>query len=1121
MSGRLIDKFRGPFEMLVSGFLAIAIGILPYQVGFARAPTDTTFIIGNGTAGPYFITGCPLLADTLVIADPCQTPLANFGYSIQANPARVTFLQAVPVGDTLTILFSALPFSLPATYEAFDQTSSTIQPVAHTVPVSPLPRAARTPTPFKLEIKGAKTFGITTGNHGGTQTRQGLQLAVNGQLTETVTLTAAISDRLSDRLSSGATASRINDLDEFFVAIQGPSFGGRLGDLSIDSPADNAVTPRRLSGAQAKYDADNFRFSAAAGKLAGIIRQTEFFPEPGNQGPYALTDRRRTILPNSETVYIDGQQLDRGSDRDYDLDYFTGEITFSPNIKLNETRRIRVEFEESAYAYLRRAAFADWQSTGFAGKLNNNLAFQWEADDPEAGIGFGLGLADRDTLSRVADGYLVRDGAEYVGTGNGEYIQIESDTTTIYEYVGPDEGDYNVRFEYVGASQGAYVHLGGGAFGYLGDTRGDYRPSITITAPTSRMLVTDRIEFPNSPVGTARICLAATTFLPNRLNEDSRRTAWAHDILWSSPQLAAGPVERPDGVQVSARWRRLGDFGRSNQGIQVDDLARKWFLPVGRGYYPSEMDILESSGRIALDPRLLLTVEYDALAGTAAGRRDVESLELQLSPALSGRFMHQRSHIETDLVDFARSREIWSARQTLRRGPWEVFAGVQREDRRLGTRVGDRFDGYEIGLGLARMRLSHAADRVYTIIDTPMLSETRQRLALEGAWALSPLRLTGAISAARTSRRRTADGRLFLDHLGQANFRWNYPQLGLVASANYKLNKTGTRYQTENFIPVTDGFGNYRREDSIFVPDAAGDFTRVIGSMGAIQPTAAGQKELILRRTYGNPGERQFLLPQNLAAELRLSREERINPEYVSIWGWAIPWGELKAEGAGVDYTLLRRETSALLEHRFPTTGRFWFLRGRYRERYDSYGAQTAPVVSRRRTWEISAHGNLNGRGWENWKILLARKKRISAGYSGMAGIEVLSHRGEVNGSYRFSKGGHVSAAMSLEHLRDRSGYAQSIIYGLAPSATLRLGPHAGAVSLKSGVEYFYVDADLPRAVISGISSAYYPGHNARFVFDGRLEISKSVSANVRSSMDVYEQRPARFRLDVYAVSEF
>ncbi len=1017
------------------------------------------------------------------------------------------------------VYFSTLPFSLPAPYELQRHISPAVSPISTVLPPAQSPHS-NVPAPFKLSINGAKTFGVTVDDRGSTKTQQGLQLAVNGQLTETVTLNAAISDRLSERLSSGAASSRLNELDEFFIEVQSPALGARLGEIAVEQAAGRTGGERRLAGAQARYTTENQQLSASAGKHSGITRARELSPAPGNQGPYPLSERRNPIVPNSEMVYLDGRALDRGEDRDYTIDYFNGEITFSPRLFLAETQHIRVEFEEGAQNYLRRAVFTDWRSREIIGGLSNRLAWQWETDDPDAGVGFVLTPADRDTLNGVNGSTLVRDGAQYVGAGNGEYVLRQLGDQQVYEYVGPDEGDYDVRLEYVGAAQGSYVHLGGGAFGFIGDSLGDYQPLITIAAPASHMSFTDRLDLPQSAIGAVRMTMAATTLQANRFNESSRQNILSHDLQWSSSSMEEKSASAKR-FHLSSRWRRLGDFGRPDDNIRVDDLTRAWYLPVNLAYAAESIDVLESSGKLALAPRTTLNLEYGALAGPFDGRRDGETLEIGLSSAFSGVLAHQRSRVESGLSDSARTRESWSAGEMLHLGRWELSAKLRRDDRYASGFVGDRFDGYEITLGRGNLRLTHAADRVYAMISTPALTETRRRLSVDGPWLISQLGLSGSLTATRISRRRQADNRLFLDHLGSSELRWHWPRQALEASATYALNRIGAREQIDSYIPVTDGYGTYRREEDIFVPDPAGDYTRVIGATGTLRPNAAGQKEFIMRRSYGTPDDKRPLPFKDVMAELSLIREEQLDPEYISISGWLVPWGRLKTAGTGAEYTLVRRETSGSIERRLPVGERYWFLRGRYRERFDSYGGQVMPVVNRRTTWELSARGRFDRSGWENWEVSGVRSRQVTDGYASIAGLQLLSHRGELSGSYRTSPNVLLSSALSVEHLADQAAATDFVICGLAPSATFRFGPRGEHGSVKPGLEYRYVATAEPRELIPGIGDAFSSGHNLRIVVDGRLGISGSVSASVRTTLDMYERRASRFRLNVYAVSKF
>jgi len=1105
----------------VCGFSRLGCALLAAGIifGVESYAADSTRLIGNGTAGPFLITGRPLLSDSVLVSYARDQERQIPSFILLTNPARLVFFAPVPVGDTLLVCYSALPFSLPLTYEIAHNTPLLIHPAGQTVPVVDVP-AAKTPTPFKLEINGSKTFGVMVNDRGHTQTQQGLQLMVNGQLTETVVLSAAVSDRLSDRLSSGATASRINDLDEFYADVRSPHLGARFGDLLINYSASGSNTPRRLAGAQMSFSSGGHRLRAAAGKLSGSAKATEFYPESANRGPYLLTAQRRAILPNSETVYLDGRRLERGDDQDYTIDYFNGEITFSPRIVLSELQQVRVEFEESAFAFLRRGIFAEWQNEGLSGKAVNQLAARWEADDPGAGIGFDLSPADRDTLAHVNGASLVRDAAEYVGTRNGEYILREGGASPVYEYVGPQQGDYAVRFEYVGAGRGSYVHLGGGAFGYLGPALGDYEPIITIAAPASQVLVNDNLSLSQSSFGAVQASMAVLSSRSNQFNARSHRTGWAHDLLWSSSSLG-NRVSAGKHFHVSTRWRRLSDVDQWECGIETADLTRTWFLPVNSSISGVATDVLESAGKIIIDPRMSLSMEYGALVSLFDGRRDSETLELALSPGISGVFSHQRSNIEYGKPDSVRTREIWSAEPTLRSGSWKLSVGVRRQLRMTGRYMGDRFDGYELTLGLGALHITHAADRVYQITTSTSLAETRYRLTFAGPWSVSRLGLTGSMNATRVSRRRQIDNRLFLDYLGCGDLRWCWPAAGLDAGLKYSINKTGAREQTANYIPTTDGYGDYRRDDNIFVPDPAGDYTLVVGLSGELLSSAIGQKEFTVHRNYGRSDDQHSYSFRDIAAELNISRREQVDPDAISISMWAIPWGRLKTPGSTADYLLLGQEISGFVEHRFPTGKRFWYLRGRYRERFDKYGTGTLPATNRRQTWELSARGILQNIGWENWEVLLVRGQQTARRYAGLTNVDIISYRGECIGSYRPSIHVQLSSALSLEHVHDQHAWMDFLIYGLAPATTLRFGPRGDRGSLKTEVEYRYVDTDTPRDILRGLNDTYSSGHNARLVVDGRLGINNSISATVNSALEISERRSSRFRLNVYAASKF
>ena len=288
---------------------------------------------------------------------------------------------------------------------------------------------------------------------GGSSFNGGLQMQINGKLSETMSISGVLTDQDIPFQPEGTTRE-LEELDKVYLTISHQNFTLDAGDIFYKNNNIN----RKMIGINNYFNIKNISGSSVFANSKGYFRMLELKGRDGDQGPYQLIgkdgEREIIILSGTEKVWVNGRELVRGKNHDYTIDYALANIIFTPKILIDFDTDILIEYQYSDQEYTK----------GFIG---GNIKNKWgEKNSLEVGL---YNEADQyqeqalkneilDSLKRISTGSLKLSTA--VKNNYGDYVLEESIYT--YEPI-IHENDtinrYSVVFQY--------------------DIRGEYRREIS------------------------------------------------------------------------------------------------------------------------------------------------------------------------------------------------------------------------------------------------------------------------------------------------------------------------------------------------------------------------------------------------------------------------------------------------------------------------------------------------------------------------------------------------------------------------------------------------------------------------------------------------------------------
>ncbi|MCU0613166.1 MAG: hypothetical protein MUE60_15440, partial [Candidatus Eisenbacteria bacterium] len=328
----------------------------------------------------------------------------------------------------------------------------------------------------EIRVAGTKTIGVRFGSGRDPSLDQALQVQLAGTLAGDIEVSASLSDE-STQIQPEGTTQELRDLDRVVIELRRRDSRLSVGDCSIATEGFRFLgIERKMQGVAGVFSGGGWRGSGAAASTRGTYVSVEFVGAEGTQGPYSLgrmlpaASGDVTVLAGTERVYLDGELAVRGSDKDYTIDYTTGEITFTSRRVISSVSRVVVDFQYTSENY-RRSIYTVAGAREMFDGVTVRLGLFREVDDPSSPLDWSLTDGDREALRAAGDdpGRAVVPSWRFVGTAAGTYDTLHvsflipsegGGWTAEFDSVGPGSGSYRragLRYEYYGPNGGIFT----------------------------------------------------------------------------------------------------------------------------------------------------------------------------------------------------------------------------------------------------------------------------------------------------------------------------------------------------------------------------------------------------------------------------------------------------------------------------------------------------------------------------------------------------------------------------------------------------------------------------------------------------------------------------------------
>jgi hypothetical protein len=530
--------------------------------------------------------------------------------------------------DTVYISYRTFPYSFSKTMQHKDR--AVVHPTTYAEQQAYLYQVPTTNSndPFdmgSLTKSGSISRGVTFGNTQNLSVNSNLNLQLAGKLSNNINVLVAATDNNLPIQPEGNT-QQLQDFDKVFVKLYNQNSSVIAGDYELSSPTDNYFM-KFYKKAEGGLISSNFitqpnkdttkegvlKASVAGAISKGKFAENQITPIDGNLGPYLLKGTNGelyiVVLSGSESVYLDGQLMQRGQNNDYIIDYNAAQITFTAKHLITQNTRIVVDFQYSDQTYLRSLIHAATEYHYDKLDLHFNLYSEQDAKNQQ--LSQTLSPQQEQFLAGIGDSIqkAVVPGIDSIAFDNTEVLYRKVDTIVsglvyvAYVYsIDSTKAHFRLSFSLVALGQGDYVQTSAGANGTVykwvapinGVHQGNYQPLVLLITPKKKQMVTLGGGYKIDPhtmvyVQTALTNNDVNTFSTLDKNQDvgyagkvglhnltyfadsaaNKGKVWKliSDLSYEGVQQYFSPIERYRPVEFNRDWNRLSDTIYGNQNL--------------------------------------------------------------------------------------------------------------------------------------------------------------------------------------------------------------------------------------------------------------------------------------------------------------------------------------------------------------------------------------------------------------------------------------------------------------------------------------------------------------------------------------------------------------------------